>query len=326
MRHILRGRQGKLKPRPWRWGPSSISAKGSAFTPVFLCLPLWENLGATSFDVSGNKRDGILTGFTANPWVQGELGAAVAFDEVDDRIVIPGFVWPSNFTLAFWFRIADNTGTFFQYVVSHGSIGVANSINIYMPEGNSGGFTTRFLDSNDTNVIMSTPTGYADGKWHLYTLTVSKQDGSRVFIDAVELASDATRGGDSMAPAGSLLLGSHPTLDIDRFYGGELGGFFIFSAHFDAAAVAGFYSDPWAFLRPDFVPMFDFDFVAANKRRSSGSHFTLSVPPIPDGNLEKRDRPHVAWLYSRDDIPAPAGGGSRLLPEQIGLQPLGGLF
>lgn len=34
-----------------------------------------------------------------------------------------------------------------------------------------------------------------------------------------------------------------------------------------------------------------------NKRRSTGCHMTLTVPPLPNVGVTQPDRPHIAWVY-----------------------------
>src|SRR3972149_5664041 len=90
-----------------------------------------EGGGTTAKDSSGNGHDGTIVGAQTTA---GRIGKALAFDEVDDRVTVPDFAYRPEFTIPPWFKVAENGGTLFQYMFSHGSFDVAHSVNIYICE------------------------------------------------------------------------------------------------------------------------------------------------------------------------------------------------
>ena len=190
--------------------------------------------------------DGTLNGTTT---VVGHMRNALAFDEIDDYVDIPDAGYATEFSVAFKFRIADNSGSLFQYMYSHGNINATNSVNVFLAESGHGTspnmLRTVVRDDNDTLDNFALQTNIAsligDGQWHSYLLTVSST-GLNVYVDGVEVASDATRGSDGTDPTGSVFVGARDDLAIDRFYGGRLDSLQIYEralASTEAADLAG---------------------------------------------------------------------------------------
>ncbi len=202
------------------------------------------------YGLAGNGVDAIggnnATAITGTTTVAGRFGNALSFDEVDDRVTIPDFGYTSSFTLSFDFRIDDNTGTTFQYIYSHGTVSLANSINIYVGEAShaslAGVLLTNIADSNDATYASELDVNIAsligDGNWHNYTLTVDPTNGARVYIDGVLSASNATRMTNSFDPSGSMFLGGRNDADAQRFYGGMLDSVRIYDRLLTATEVA----------------------------------------------------------------------------------------
>ena len=191
--------------------------------------------------------DGAISGAAIVP---GHAGTGLSFDEINDYATVPDVSYPNAFTLSFWFKVDDNTGSDFQYIYSHGDVSTPNSLNVYISES---GFATpnvmrtRILDSNDADDIAGLDVNIAalgmigDGRWHQYTLTVATGVGSKVYIDGVLGASDGN-GGDSINPAGSVRIGARNDLDAVRFYGGQLDAVQIFGRSLSGGEVANGYA------------------------------------------------------------------------------------
>ena len=171
--------------------------------------------------------DGTLTGTTD---VAGRVDNALHFDEVDDHIIIPDFIYPSEFSIAFDFKIDSNAGSLFKYAYTHGNIDNNNSINIFVNETSHGTdpdvLRTVARDSNDTldNFALQTDISsfVGDGLWHTYVLIVDAATGLTVYIDGAIAATDSTRGTDGFDPSGTLYVGVRDDLDSARFFGGNL--------------------------------------------------------------------------------------------------------
>ena len=192
-------------------------------------LPLDDMAGTTASDATGNGHAGTLV--NGPVWSAGRMGGALSFDEVNDYVGVSTFAYGPEFTLSFWFRTADNTGTTFQYMFSHGSPQQNNNLNVYVCEDQSaypGILRTSCLDSDDSTAnealfALDVPLqGFPDDVWHLYTLTLKGGEGAQVYLDGRLRAASAALGGSAFSPATSIFIGGRSDLNADRFYGGLL--------------------------------------------------------------------------------------------------------
>ncbi|NYG33104.1 cadherin domain-containing protein [Sphaerotilus montanus] len=188
----------------------------------------------------------------------GVFGQALQFDGVDDRVGLTGVTYTSEFTLSYWFKLADNTGTGYRYLYADGTAGVQNSLNIYFIEdatstasGIKNVLRTSLVDSNDGTAITNTSaldipvTGLLDNRWHQYTLTTVTGTGSSVYIDGT-LRAISSQGGDTLTTSGSVLLGANSTLSAARFLTGALDDVALYHHTTAASAVAALESGPGA--------------------------------------------------------------------------------
>jgi hypothetical protein len=186
------------------------------------------------------------------------FGRALQFDGVDDWAALNGVSYSSEFTLSYWFKLADNTGTGYRYLYADGAAGTQNSLNIYFIEdstvtgsGIKNVLRTALVDSNDGTAITNTSaldiqvTGLLDNRWHQYTLTTVTGTGSSVYIDGT-LRASSSQGGDTLTTNGSVLLGANSTLSATRFLTGALDDVALYHHTTAASAVATLESGPGA--------------------------------------------------------------------------------
>jgi len=223
-------------------GPGTGTASSAAHALIDLSSGLagfWklnDNTGTSATDSTGNGRTATLV--NGPVWTGGIFSSALDFDEANDHLLVTDFSYGPDFTWTFWFKTEDNSGSFLQYMLSHGSFGVQNSVNVYLIEGTSI-LRTVILDTNDTLNTSSldvSDTLVATG-WHLYTLTVKAGVGSKVFVDGVQRASDAALGGDSFNPTTNIFLAARQDLDANRFYGGRIDDVRLYSRALDLAEI-----------------------------------------------------------------------------------------
>lgn len=192
-----------------------------------------------SLDGSGRDAFGTADGALVNgpSTVTGRDGSALQFDGVDDHVALPDVSYPSEFTLSFWFRVSDNSGSGLQYFYSHGALPNAaqpNTVQVALVENGysvveqRNSIVTTVWDSNDPadgQVLTDVSALIGDGQWHLYTVTVSAAAGTQVYVDGT-LRGAMARGGDAIDPAGPAYLGARSDLDPTRFLnaGGALDG------------------------------------------------------------------------------------------------------
>jgi len=180
---------------------------------------------STAADSTGNGHTGTLHN---NPTWQpsgGQLDGALSFDKVDDYVTITDFDYTNDsneFSLGFWFKLADFSGDEYQYVFSHGLEMEYNNLDIYFRESEKsdpGALTTRIRLNEGGKWQQSTPEALADGQWHMYTITVSSVDGATVYIDDESVLTNGGIKGASFNPATDLYLGARQDLNPDRHYG-----------------------------------------------------------------------------------------------------------
>lgn len=205
--------------------------------------------------LDGNANDligvsnGTINGATT---VAGERGNALQFNGTSSYVEFPDFAYTNEFSVAFSFKVADNAGTGYQYIYSHGAAyNAANALNVYLiedstPAGTPNILRTRFSDTNDNDNldgldVDAAGLGLLDNQWHQYVLTVKAGAGATVYIDGVQRAQIAS-GGDAMAPTGNLFLGARADLDPDRFYNGQLDSVMFFSRPLETSEVSTLHS------------------------------------------------------------------------------------
>ncbi|MFC1476783.1 LamG-like jellyroll fold domain-containing protein, partial [Fibrobacterota bacterium] len=198
-------------------------------------LKMDEGSGSNLADATGNGHNGTIHNNAA--WTNNncpELDDALSFDEVNDYVTVSDFNYTADneFTLSFWFNISNNTGSYYKYIFSHGAVSTANSMNIYFYEdGNSYSprLRTNLQDANNLpgSSALDINEDFADGNWHLYTLTVSSGN-IIVFIDGEEKATSTSSFG-SYNPGTALYIGARENLNSYRFYGGLVDDFRIYN-------------------------------------------------------------------------------------------------
>lgn len=181
----------------------------------------------------GNCNGGMNIGNS----VTGISGNGLSFDELDDHVVIGDFDYTNSnsFMTSFWFKVSNNSGNSYQYMISHGAYGTNNSFNTYFGEASLGipadqhMLKTVFQDANDATNPNALDAGntFADGNWHFYCFKVSSAGNPKIFIDGNFVSNITFQGGDSFNPATDIYLGSRSDLNATRFFGGTIDEFRI---------------------------------------------------------------------------------------------------
>ncbi|MCB1926311.1 MAG: DUF4347 domain-containing protein, partial [Gammaproteobacteria bacterium] len=169
--------------------------------------------------------DGTLKNGPAT--VAGHDGDTLAFDGVNDYVQLTDVSYTNEFSISFYFKVDDNSGSGIQYFYSHGSIGTNNVVHVGLAEASYGtaayqnNLITTVYDNNDANTaanqIYTDISGLInDGQWHFFTLTVDTGVGTKVYIDG-SYEGSSTSGGDSLNASGNAVLGARSDLDPTRF-------------------------------------------------------------------------------------------------------------
>jgi hypothetical protein len=182
----------------------------------------------TRFDTTSNGNDGTPSNYDGDEKATGLIGLADNFDEINDIIIVNDFDYGPEFSISFWFNTPDLIGNSYQYMFSHASHNINQSLNVFFGEQSAGsnpnGITVAFRDINDPSIPgagIYLPTGFADGEWHLFSLTTESGFGSRFYLDGDLISSD-TRGGDFFNPNSNIYFGGRSDNNSLRFFGGLL--------------------------------------------------------------------------------------------------------
>jgi hypothetical protein len=126
---------------------------------------------------------------------------------------------------------ADLDSSGFSYVVSHGNLNAADSLNIYHRD-QSQGLRVSVVDVNDTSVpTMDIPESlYLNtGRWHQLAIIVTPGSGTKFYLDGVEQAL-TTNGSDGLNPAGTIYFGEKNDLQANREFQGAIDDIRFYSA------------------------------------------------------------------------------------------------
>jgi hypothetical protein len=200
-----------------------------------------ESTGTTAYDSytgtpdNGTLYEGSTAGVQGPTWQAGRIQGALKFDGVNDNLQITDSGYGPAFSLAFWFRVLDNSGGH-GTLVAHGTHYTQNSVMMRIAGSGDGSIWTYVCDGSDTSCGTgygtSNPPGgnWGDGQWHHYALTVSStQDSAKVYVDGV-YRNAIPRGGSTINPSGNFYVGRgsdglHPLngmVDDLRLYNREL--------------------------------------------------------------------------------------------------------
>jgi len=236
-------------------GLTIASGTQTNFTYPDPALALWLKLddggGTVAADSSLYGCHGSLNNGPA--WTAGKRAGALLFDELDDYLLVPDFVYGPDFTVSFWFRCSDNSGMGFQYVFSQGMPQQWNNFNVYIGEDSHGNaadiLRTSCADGNDDltdTTLLSLDVGltnFPDDVWHLYTATVKAGEGIRVYLDGQFRIANPALGGDAMDPGTGIYVGGRSDLNPDRYFGGLVDDVRLYTRALRADEVAFLYNE-----------------------------------------------------------------------------------
>lgn len=191
-------------------------------------MSLWlkcdETIGITALDSSGYGHDGTINGAAIGQ--TGLFDNAYRFDETNDYVTVPDFVYGPESTLSLWFRLEEAEGNLEQRIFSHGTLDTPSSLNVYVSE------TAAPTNPNSLNVSLVGASGgaanarlvvadaYADAAWHSLVLVTSSTN-CVLYLDGIESASSAWDS-NGFDPAADLFIGATAFTRPESSYGGTL--------------------------------------------------------------------------------------------------------
>lgn len=243
-------------------GLSVVASAQAGYTDVVgkLSPVAWWRLGEASGTIAADAADGHDGDYMGDPGlgqpggVVGDADFAVSFDELDDYVEVPDFAYGDDmgqFSLAFLFS-TDPGDNGFRYAVSHGNIREVDSFNVWFCEGNScddlfddvpgagaGNLRVNVTNVSDNEPFVDVGVEFADEQWHLFTMTVSGNQGLTVYVDGEAVAGDPNFITDEpFNPDGDLNIGSRSDGNLDRYFYGDLDEVMLFSYPLSEAQVA----------------------------------------------------------------------------------------
>jgi len=206
---------------------SWLDDNGYSIVPgeLHACWKFDETAGTTAPDSSSYSHTGTLFGGPVWQPAGGRFAGALSFDEVDDYVRIADFNYTNDFnefSLSFWFKIDNVTGSLYQYMFSHGNWDTNNSLNVYLRESSASSpeqVTTNIKLNDGAKWQPNTGIALADGLWHMYTITVSDVNGAEIYIDANSIGADTGIKDTSFNPDTDIYIGARCDLNSNRFFG-----------------------------------------------------------------------------------------------------------
>jgi predicted glutamine amidotransferase len=160
-------------------------------------------------------------------WTQGRYKNALRFNKTNgDYATISDFDYGAEFSLSFWFKTENLSGSIADYIYSHGSVSLSNSLNIYISQTDNAVYPRIRTNLNDGSTLPGIggidilDYEYNNTDWHHYALTVTSGNIS-VYMNG-KLRNTTSSGGGSFNPTGNIYLGGRYDQDADRFFGGVL--------------------------------------------------------------------------------------------------------
>ncbi len=163
------------------------------------------------------------------------ISAGRHFDEVDDDIQVSDsadltFPDATDWTVAGWFRLDDNTGGDFQYFLSWGGAGDVNTFNCFVRETGTGTDPNKLsCDIRDIFgnplILTSSTTPGTSTNWQFFLLDFDDDASPKkltMYIDSVEVATDTSTGYSEVNRTSNWFFGSRSDGNVDRFFGGDL--------------------------------------------------------------------------------------------------------
>ncbi|WP_300585444.1 Hint domain-containing protein [Marivita sp.] len=203
-----------------------------------------DGASGTAADDTGNGNIGIYqSGAAAGGTGWDGSGTAVTLDGTDDYVEIPddpSFQLTEG-TISIRFNVDNLDGD--QTLVSRDSSGFDGGGHIHVWVRDTGAVLVRMQDT-DTSYEFSSGSGLVSpGSWHHMALSFGA-DGARLYLDGVEVASDAYTGGISgntepfTLGAGQQFSGDNIANALATYFDGQLDEFAVFDTQLSAASVA----------------------------------------------------------------------------------------
>ena len=208
--------------------------------------------------MQGNTVIDLVTGRKATLFGNADwIPDGIHFDEVNSYFTVPEVRFDSKFTISWNATPDDNDGALYQYLLSTGAYGSANSINILLNEDSQG------ADAGKLSIVGDNGADSAILKTALLYPALSAKDCSfKANARDVELftggksAGSINQWGGTTPPIAdntikTLYVGARVDLNVDRMYGGSMRYVFIHDHDLADSKIQRLHANPYQFIIPE---------------------------------------------------------------------------
>ncbi|HMK02839.1 MAG TPA: LamG-like jellyroll fold domain-containing protein, partial [Ferruginibacter sp.] len=154
------------------------------------------------------------------------------------------YVNPTNFTASIWFKTATASGGMLMgFGSAQTGLSASHDRKIYM--NNAG--QVYFGTYTGTTVTINSPLSYNDNNWHLATATMSGTSGMVLYIDGVQVASNANTVAENITGywrIGYDNLGAWPSVPTSYYFNGSLDDALVYHTALNSTQAATLYNSP----------------------------------------------------------------------------------
>lgn len=250
----------RSKPAPWNVDGAFVAPEYQGlWRNLAIFHPLWEG-SAPPYDVAGDAH--AVFPSTPPTWTPTKAGIGLSFDESNDYYTIPDnprLDLIGEWTLVFYMRVPDITGSDFLYFYSWGPFGTADSLNAYITEAGQSPAGTLFVQADDTIGDIQRRqsfTVFPSDDFKLVALRNQGTSGTSMhwFVDGVDVTNEGVGSSGVLAHlvrADDLEIGRREDGDANRYFGGEISWWGKWDRALSESEMQLLASDPFALSRPN---------------------------------------------------------------------------
>lgn len=204
----------------------------------------YERAGTTTRDVGGYRRSGTLSSGVS--WRDTSRGSAYYYASTSHTGLSLGTnVWgiANGFSFVTLFRASTGVANDFR------SLFTSNALWQWRIESSNVIGLVRFDAAVNVVAAFTGTTNVKDGNWHLAVATFSTAAGSRIYVDGLQEATNATTTANRDDGANATFIGSRTNVPHDPFVG-DIAMQLLYNRALTPGEVRALYADPYQAFRP----------------------------------------------------------------------------
>lgn len=279
----------------WNWNGTNYSIMNDSLV-LFMNMDNLSSLGENDthvVDLSGYGNNGTgYNGVVVNT-TNCKYGNCFTFDAVNDHINITddaSLTLIQDFTISVWVKLADNSGSAYQYIISNGGYSANPSLNWWFAESGSGDANHLWFnvgDGDTTDIEGSSSGTYGTSRVWQHLVLVRSGDTITQYINTIADGTNTNVNMDSI-DGGAWYFGGKSDLNADRFFNGSIDEVRIYNRSLSADEIQILYmsnlnkydTDKWAFYinqtlnSTDLLPNGTYTYFASATDNSANSNQT----------------------------------------------------